>query len=148
MSVSTHWQFTVRGESPLCGTGFMRGSQLISRMKSAEETGSRIHFPSSGRRPKILTPDTGNVYKNVLGNKICVHLTVTIFLSYMLDAHLFHFRVINMFPSDRFWNMRFTFTFHFCLNMQLVVVFLHALSLLLYICFTCFYLADYYYLNQ
>ena len=68
----------------------------------------------------------------------------------MLDAHPFHFHVIiNMFPSDRFRNMRFTFTFHFHLNMQLVVVFfLHALSLPLYICFTCSYLADYYYLNQ
>ena len=75
---------------------------------------------------------------------------VTIFLSYMLDAYPFHFRVIiNMFSSDCFRNMRFTFTFHFHLNMQFVVVFfLHALSLLCYICFTCLYLAYFHYLNQ
>ena len=63
------------GESPLCGTGFTRGSQLVSRMKSVKETESQTHFLSSGRRPKISTPDTGNVYKNILRNKIHVRQT-------------------------------------------------------------------------
>ena len=71
-STSTHWQFAAHGESPLCGTGFMRGSRLVSRTKSVKETESRTHFLSSGRRPKISTPDTGNMYKNILGNKICI----------------------------------------------------------------------------
>ena len=74
-SASTHWQFAVCGESPLCSTGFMRGFQLVSKMKSVKETESQTCFLSSGRRPKILMPDTGNVYKNVLWNKIHVHQT-------------------------------------------------------------------------
>ena len=41
------------------------------------------------------------------------------FLSYMLDAHLSHFRVIiNMFPSDCFRNMHFYLYFSFHLNMR------------------------------
>ena len=53
------------------------------------------------------------------------------FFLYTCLTHLFHFRfIINMFSFDCFKNMRFTFTFHYRLNMQLVVV-----------VFTCFILA-------
>ena len=71
-STSTHWQFTVCGESPLCSTGFTRGFWLVSKMKSVKEMESWTHFLSSGKRPKTSTPNTGNMYKNILGNKIRV----------------------------------------------------------------------------
>ena len=74
-SASTHWQFTVRGESLLCSTGFMRGFWLVSKTKSVKETESWTHFLSSGKRPKTSTPNTGNVYKNILRNKIRVRQT-------------------------------------------------------------------------